>query len=65
MTVAPAIAYDRRDWASAFINVDQELTEVPLTAALASWLTPALKLRIRLGGCKWIAWELNAYKATK
>ena len=32
MTVAPVRAYNRSDWASAFVNVDQELTEVPLAA---------------------------------
>ena len=31
MTVAPAIRYERSDWASAFVNVEQELTDVPLT----------------------------------
>ena len=31
MTVAPAISYERSDWASAFVNVEQELTDVPLT----------------------------------
>ena len=31
MTVAPAQTYDRSDWASAFVNVEQELTDVALT----------------------------------
>ena len=31
MTVAPARSYDRSDWASAFVNVEQELTDVALT----------------------------------
>ena len=31
MTVAPARHYDRSDWASAFVNVDEELTDVVLT----------------------------------
>ena len=30
MTVAPLTTYDRRDWASAFVNVEQELSDVPL-----------------------------------
>ena len=32
MTVAPARTYDRRDWASSFRNVEEELTDVPLEA---------------------------------
>ena len=28
MTVAPARSYNRSDWASAFVNVEQELTDV-------------------------------------
>ena len=31
MTVAPARPYNRSDWASAFVNVEQELTDVALT----------------------------------
>ena len=31
MTVAPARSYDRSDWASSFVNVEQELTDVVLT----------------------------------
>ena len=31
MTVAPARSYDRSDWASSFVNVEQELTDVALT----------------------------------
>ena len=31
MTVAPVRTYDRSDWASAFVNVEQELTDVDLT----------------------------------
>ena len=31
MTVAPARSYDRSDWASAFVNVEEELTDVALT----------------------------------
>ena len=31
MTVAPTRSYDRSDWASAFVNVEQELTDVALT----------------------------------
>ena len=31
MTVAPARSYDRSDWASAFVNVEQELTDVALS----------------------------------
>ena len=30
MTLAPAATYNRSDWASAFVNVEQELTDVPL-----------------------------------
>ena len=36
MTVAPARTYDRRDWASAFRNVEEELTDVPLAAVRGS-----------------------------
>ena len=32
MTVAPARTYSRDDWASSFVNVEQELTDVPLTS---------------------------------
>ena len=31
MTVAPARPYNRSDWASAFVNVEQELTDVALS----------------------------------
>mgnify|MGYP002057130731 FL=1 len=31
MTVAPACPYNRSDWASAFVNVEQELTDVALS----------------------------------
>ena len=31
MTVAPARPYNRSDWASSFVNVDEELTDVALT----------------------------------
>ena len=31
MTVAPARSYNRSDWASAFVNVEQELTDVALS----------------------------------
>ena len=31
MTVASARSYDRSDWASSFVNVEQELTDVALT----------------------------------
>ena len=31
MTVAPVRSYNRSDWASAFVNVEQELTDVALT----------------------------------
>ena len=31
MTVAPARSYDRSDWASSFVNVEQELTDLALT----------------------------------
>ena len=31
MTVAPARPYNRSDWASAFVNVEQEHTDVALT----------------------------------
>ena len=30
MTVAPTRSYNRSDWASAFVNVEQELTAVVL-----------------------------------
>ncbi len=42
VTVAPACAYDRRDWSSAFVNVEQELTNVPLTAVQGK-LPPELR----------------------
>ena len=32
MTVAPARTYSRDDWASSFVNVEQELTDVSLTS---------------------------------
>ena len=34
MTVAPARPYNRSDWASSFVNVDEELTDVALTPVL-------------------------------
>ena len=34
MTVAPARPYNRSDWASSFVNVDEELTDVALTPCL-------------------------------
>ena len=30
MTVAPTRPYSREDWSSAFVNVDEELTDVAL-----------------------------------
>ena len=41
MTVAPALGYDRSDWASAFRNVGVELDGVALTAARGAipWAT--------------------------
>ena len=36
MTVAPAPSYNRSDWASAFVNVEQELTDVALTPVRGS-----------------------------
>ena len=36
MTVAPARRYDRSDWASAFVNVEEELTDVALTPVRGS-----------------------------
>ena len=36
MTVAPARPYNRSDWASAFVNVEQELTDVALSPVRGS-----------------------------
>ena len=36
VTVAPARSYNRSDWASAFVNVEQELTDVALSTVIGA-----------------------------